>query len=103
MRYFKRNGELRPKYAKPLLDMGWHAFGDLVPHLDREHFATLTPNDVKVLEWTDIAVADVGNETGECLMIEVGYSMHGMLDVGKAEAERVAELVRGIIRESSQT
>lgn len=81
--------------------MGWHAFGDNAPHLDREHFATLTTNNVKILEWTDIAVADVGNEKGECLMIEVGYSMHGMLDVGKAEAERVAELVREIISEAS--
>jgi len=102
LQYFNANGKLRQKYAKPLLDMGWHAFGDLTPNLDREHFSTLTPNDVQILEWTDPAVADVGNETGECLMIEVGDSMHGMLDVGRAEAERVVELVRGIIVESAR-
>lgn len=102
MQYFDASGKLRPKFAKPLLDMGWHAFGDWFLGLDREHFATLNPESVAVLEFEGEDFVDVKNPQGKVILIEVGDSAHSVWDMGREEAERVAGMIRAVIGESCE-
>ncbi len=101
MQYFDSNGNLRIKYAKLLLDMGWHAFGDDAPRLFKKNFANLNSESVSVLEFEGEAFIDEGNPEGKVIFIEVGYSAHSVWDWGRDEADRVAEMMRGMIRESA--
>jgi hypothetical protein len=100
MDYFDTSGQLKAEFARPLLDMGWHAFGDDHPHLDREHFARLSPESVFIIEFEGQEFIDEGNPQGKVILIEVGYSAHSVWDLGREEAERIAEMIRGVIRES---
>jgi hypothetical protein len=103
MHYFDATGILRPKYAKPLKDMGWHAFGDHTSELSREYFATLNAESVSVLEFEGEDFVDVGNPQRKVILVEVGHSAHSVWDCGRDYAERVAELIKGIIQESRRT